>query len=240
MPDTSPYTIYPLGETALTVDWGNRIDEALNIKMLQLFEALKKNPLPGMIEAVPAYFSLTVYYDVYQVKNKSPGEHSAFDFMSREIRKFLDEQSISDILPARTLRIPVCYDEAYGTDLSVMTAAISIDKEKIIRLHTSATYRVFMIGFLPGFPYMGMVNERISMPRKSKPVKVKAGSVGIAGRQTGIYPVDSPGGWQIIGRTPWKLFDHTKENPALLKPGDRVQFYSISRDEFEDHQSRVT
>src|SRR5688572_18558216 len=139
MPNTSPYTIYPLGETALTIDWGNRIDEALNIKVLQLFEALKENPLPGMIEAVPAYSSLTVYYDVYDLRNKSTVEHSAFEFISREIRKFLDSQSTSNISTGRMQRIPVCYDEVYGTDLSAMATALAIDKEKIIRLHTSAT-----------------------------------------------------------------------------------------------------
>jgi inhibitor of KinA len=117
-----------------------------------------------------------------------------------------------------------------------MAAAKNMTIAEIIQYHSSKIYRVYMIGFLPGFPYMGVLNEKISMPRKEKPVKVKAGSVGIAGIQTGIYPFDSPGGWQIIGKTPLKLFDVKKDQPAYLKPGDLVQFDSITRDEFENYK----
>ena len=111
-----------------------------------------------------------------------------------------------------------------------------ISIEEIIQLHSSATYRVYMLGFLPGFTYMGLVDEKISSPRKQQPTPVEAGSVGIAGRQTGIYPLRSPGGWQIIGRTPWNLFEKEQVNPVSFKSGDHVQFYSISKDEFEDIQ----
>jgi inhibitor of KinA len=118
-----------------------------------------------------------------------------------------------------------------------VAAANDISPEEVIALHTSKTYRVFMLGFLPGFAYMGQVDEKIAMPRKPQPVNIAAGSVGIAGRQTGIYPLDSPGGWQIIGKTPLKLFDAEREDPVLLQAGDHVQFFSISKNDFREIQN---
>jgi inhibitor of KinA len=133
------------------------------------------------------------------------------------------------------VRIPVCYDALFAPDLGLLAASKGMTSEEVVQLHQSRPYRVYMLGFLPGFAYLGQVADKLAMPRKQQPVEVAAGSIGIAGNQTGIYPMVSPGGWHIIGRTPVTLFDSDKENPTLLKPGDTVQFFSISLDEFENH-----
>jgi inhibitor of KinA len=154
----------------------------------------------------------------------------------------LEEQLIRDLdsLPQLTaqsslVKIPVCYDNEFAPDLQRMAQSKNISADEIVRIHIADTYRVYMLGFLPGFAYLGRLDKKIAMPRKSHPAPVAAGSIGIAGNQTGIYPLASPGGWQIIGRTPLQLFDADRTEPTLLKAGDTVQFYSISKHEFETY-----
>jgi len=229
------YTIFPLGDSALTIDFGNRIDDCLNEKVLQLFRRLQ-NFSPAIIDVIPAYSSLTLYYDVSALwSNKL----SAFESMKRLIEPLLSEDFEKEVSSTRMINIPVCYSSRFAMDLEELAHRHQLTKEEFIRLHTDRTYRVYMIGFLPGFAYMGKVDTRIATPRRSQPRQlVPAGSIGIAGEQTGIYPLPSPGGWNIIGRTPEKLFDANKQEPVLLQPGDEVRFYSITEDEFEDYQSR--
>lgn len=185
-----------------------------------------------MIEAVPAYSSLTIHYDITVACRMAGMEKTGYEWISQQLEQRLGEPVEAKTNEQRTISIPVCYEEAFAPDLALLSATHRLPAEEIIRLHAATTYRVYMLGFLPGFAYMGEVDERISIPRKSQPVPVAAGSVGIAGRQTGIYPLASPGGWLIIGRTPLRLFDAEKEQPAFLQPGDQVKFYSISSDEF--------
>jgi inhibitor of KinA len=230
------YRIFPLGDSAITLDFGNRIDEKLNDKIIVLYQSLTKRPLAGMIEAVPAYSSITVYYDPLKLHgifdNSSPGE-----MIRKEFEKRCNESLPESPMTAALKKIPVCYDAEFGCDLEEVATAKNISIDELIRIHNAKTYRVYMLGFLPGFPYMGETDERISIPRRTKPrQKVEAGSVGIAGRQTGIYPLNSPGGWQILGRTPLKLFDSQRTELTLLNAGDSVQFYPISKDEFENYQ----
>lgn len=227
------YTIFPLGDSALTIDFGNRISEELNKKVIALFAALQRDPLPGMVEAVPAYSSLTVFYDPVTLLKKIPPEKTVFDWLKELAEKFLEKKISVRPEKERLIRIPVCYEPVFGSDLNRISELKKITAEEIVQLHISVQYRVYMIGFLPGFPYLGEVNERIIVPRKNEPVIVKAGSVGIAGKQTGIYPLDSPGGWQIIGRTPFRLFNKERDDPVLLNAGDWVEFYLITGDEFE-------
>ena len=231
-----PYHIHPLGDQALVIDFGNIISESINKAVVSLFRQFKQHPLKEIEEVIPAYSSLAVFYDVPFILSESENSKSAFEQMSELIRDYLGnvESSVSD--NGRVFDIPVCYDEEWATDLKWMAEEKDITIKKIIELHTSITYRVYMLGFLPGFAYMGEVDEILATPRKSKPMQVKWGSVGIAGRQTGIYPFDSPGGWQIIGRCPKKIFNHDKEDPVFFQPGDSVKFYSITRDEFENYQ----
>src|SRR5258705_1734194 len=232
------YKIFPLGDAAVVIDFGNIIDELINKQVDAVFYQLQKDPIPGMIEAVPAYSSLTIYYDVLLIQKKISGQKTSFEWISEKVKEYLSQKRVEVEVSGAFIRIPVCYEKEYGTDLDFIALLNQITIDEIIHLHTSTIYRVYMLGFLPGFAYMGMVDEKIATPRKQFPAPVEAGSIGIAGRQTGIYPLRSPGGWQIIGRTPLKLFDKEKEDPTLFKSGDTVQFYSITKDEFENIKSR--
>lgn len=227
-----PYKIFPLGDTALVVDFGNVIDEELNKIVHSLFLQLKNNPIDGIIETVPGYSSLTIYYHVLAIKQKLKKQTTAFEWIKEKIVNLLSRDKKEIEVRENLVRVPVCYDKEYGPDLSFIADQNKISIEEIIHLHTSVTYRIYMLGFLPGFAYMGAVDERIACSRKSQPAFVEAGSVGIAGKQTGVYPLRSPGGWQIIGRTPLKLFDKNTEDPTFFKSGDIIQFYSITREEF--------
>lgn len=230
------FTITPLGVGALVISFGNVIDEAINENVLQLFHCLQNTPLP-FTDIVPAYCSLTVFYDVYAWRTK---EVTAFERVKEALLPFLQQPAQEKKESGRTIAIPVCYAKAFAPDIEELAVQKELSVEEVIRLHTEKTYRVYMIGFLPGFPYMGKVDERIATPRKSSPrTAIPAGSVGIAGGQTGIYPFTSPGGWNIIGRTPLRLFDKDRNEPVLLQPGDSITFYPISEDEFENLQSRT-
>lgn len=233
-----PFSIFPLGDSALVVELGTGMDAATSQRTLQLFRQLQRHLLPGVLNLVPAYASLSVFYDPVQIKRHGSREGTAFEQVAAWIED-LPVGTMPDDGGAH-LRIPVCYGGNWGPDLEELAAFAGLPAREVVRLHHQPTYRVYMIGFLPGFPYLGEVEPRIAMPRKETPrLNVVAGSVGIAGGQTGIYPFDSPGGWQIIGRTPLALFDADQEKPALLSPGMTVEFYPITPDEFAHYQSRA-
>ncbi len=230
-PDYS-YRIFPLGDCAVTIDFVNQFDDYLNEYVITRFTELQRNPIEGITEIVPAFSSLTFFYDLAKLKKIASG-CTAFEWVKQKIEDRLEyKTSITTPEIKNIIRIPVCYDNEFAPDMQSLQASKNINKEEVITLHTNRIYKVYMLGFLPGFPYLGEVDQKIEMPRKNKPVNVAAGSVGIAGRQTGIYPLDSPGGWQIIGRTPLKLFDAEKKEPTLLKAGDNIEFYAISMHEF--------
>lgn len=224
--------IFNLGDTSITIELGNEISEALNDKVLLMQAWLQQHLVEGIKELIPAYCTLTVYYDPYIIKKKYQPIIPVYKWMEEKLKEAF-EKSAADSFPAGIVhRIPVCYDEEFGIDIRQLAEQKKTGIEKIIEWHIARPYRVFMIGFMPGFPYLGGVTEQLAMPRKQKPVLVEAGSVGIAGNQTGIYPFKSPGGWNIIGRTPVALFEKDKEPAVTLKPGDWVQFYQITREEF--------
>ncbi len=232
-----PYRIFPLGDTALMLDFGNTIDESINKEVIARFRQFQQEPLPAMIEAVPAYSSLAVYYDVGRLVKKVSQGQTVFEWMKDQLEQRLKEPAPVYTSKDRLIRVPVCYDDEYGPDLQSLALAKGITPAEVISIHTGKTYKVYMLGFLPGFAYMGEVDERICMARKPQPQTVAAGSVGIAGKQTGVYPLASPGGWQVIGRTPLKLFDADNEQTTLLQAGDTVQFYSISKNDFYEIQN---
>ena len=235
---SSSYKIFPLGDSALTIDFGNVIDPTINENIIALFHFFKEHPLPCMIETVPAYSSLTVYYDFIEARKKTAKHSTTFHHMKQELDEILKKDIIKTETQGRAVRIPVCYDAEFALDIEKIAIAKNISIDEVVNIHQSESYKVYMLGFLPGFTYMGKVNDRIAMPRKAVPNKtVRAGSVGIAGTQTGIYPVDSPGGWNIIGRTPLKIFDAHDEQPCLFAPGDQVKFEPITLDEFLQHES---
>ena len=235
MKPSLPYGIFPLGDTALNIDFGNVIDKDINNYVLDLFHHLKSKNIPGVLDLVPAYSSLGIHYNVPVIRQLVVGK-TAFEFLKQAIEEELVPDYLEQKRQQRKIGIPVCYSGSYAPDIEAIAIEKDISVEKLIQFHKDQLYSIYMIGFLPGFPYMGEVNDAIAVPRKTEPrPKVPAGSVGIAGKQTGIYPIDSPGGWQIIGRTPLKIFDKEKSDPVLLQPGDEIQFYSITEDEFKNY-----
>ena len=228
MPVTPSYHMYPCGDHAVTIELGDRVDAAINQKVMALFTFLKTQQLKGIKDIIPAYHTVTIVYDTALLK-KEVQTSTVYEMICEQLEKAVDQFTITSTTESRLVRIPVCYDLSLAPDMESLATIHNISIDKLIQLHTGKIYRVYMIGFLPGFTYMGMVDEKIATPRKSKPrTLVPAGSVGIAGEQTGIYPFDSPGGWQLIGQTPIPMFSVDKEEPCYLHPGDEVEFYSIS------------
>lgn len=221
----SNYKIFPLGDSALTVEFGNVISPELNQKAISLANRIESNPFPGLIETVPAYATTTVFYDLIEVRSSFPEFATAFEAVSQIVLDMAAKLGESTDANSRLIEIPVIFDRANEFDLGYVAGEHNLSIDEVIEIFTSATYRVYMLGFLPGFSYMGEVDERIATPRKTNPrMAVPKGSVGIAGRQTGIYSLDSPGGWQIIGRTEIEMFTPEAESPTFLMAGDTVRF----------------
>lgn len=221
----------PAGDRALCVELGDSISEATNRRVHGLSRELGRLGLCGVLEVVPTYRSLMVYYDPLSI--------SYADLTSRlgEIEGSLGE---GEAVASRLVEIPTLYGGEYGPDLGAVAEHNGISEEEVIGIHSGADYLIYMMGFLPGFPYLGGMSERIATPRLVTPrASIPAGSVAIAERQTGIYPVESPGGWRIIGRTPISLFDPGREPPVELEPGDYLRFVSVDESEYADVQSRM-
>jgi inhibitor of KinA len=226
------YIIFPLGDSAATIELSKVMSESQNKKILAMQKWIQQNAFIGLKDIIVAYCSLTVVYDPFVVRNNNPEAESAYQWIANKLMHTFEEASI-DNTDHRLVHIPVCYDEEFGTDLQHISAAKNLSVDCIVNLHESKVYRVYMLGFLPGFAYLGEIQPELMMPRKESPVPVKAGSVGIVSNQTGIYPLYSPGGWQIIGRTPVKLFNASAPDPVKLRAGDEVQFHRITRHEFD-------
>ncbi|CAN5422668.1 5-oxoprolinase subunit PxpB [soil metagenome] len=226
-----PYNIYSNGDHAISVSFGNEISIATHKKVIALFHQLKSAEINGVKDIIPAYTTFTIVYDIQIIKKQT--QLSVYAYMHEKLECLLKATEVQPALYP-CVEIPVCYDAVFGIDLPAMSAQKKMPVEEIIQIHASTQYLVYMLGFLPGFAYMGTVDDRIATARLSTPrTHVAAGSVGIAGNQTGIYPLDSPGGWNIIGRTPLLLFNTTKEQPCLLQPGNRIKFVPINKEEFE-------
>ncbi|MEB3101078.1 5-oxoprolinase subunit PxpB [Ferviditalea candida] len=230
------YEIYPLGERAATVRFGAVIDPDIHNRVRAMMSVLREKPFPGLVEAAPAFTSVTVYYDPLRVASDAA---TPYDAVCLHLKETLLQAELHPPKAPRTVEIPVCYDGGFGPDLAQVAEWNGLTKEEVIRIHSEPVYTIYMIGFAPGFPYLGGMSERIAAPRKSSPrMMVPAGSVGIAGKQTGIYPLNSPGGWQIIGRTPLELFRPGHIPPSLLQAGDLVRFCPIRKEEYEHLKER--
>ena len=232
------FSTYSLSEKAIVIQLGSTIDYAVHHQVISLNGLLNREPFEGFIETVPAYNTITIYYDPLLVYNSTAMKGNA---PSEKVNYYLQHSLASlpqgPVIQTNSLSIPVCYDAEMAPDLNWVAKWLHTSIENIVQLHTSSIYTVYMLGFSPGFPYMGKLDSRLSVPRKETPrAKVEPGSVGIAGEQTGIYPFAGPGGWQLIGRTPVTLFDPAKDDPVLLHPGDQVRFTSISKEEFYQMQ----
>jgi KipI family sensor histidine kinase inhibitor len=212
------------GDSALVVEFGDEISEEVNRKVHALSYALEKNPLPGLGEAVPAYRSLLVHYDPLCL---------SWDEVKASVTDILQKCEEITLPEPRVIEVPVVYGGEFGPDIEFVAEHNGLSVEEVVRIHSAATYLVYMLGFSPGFAYLGGMPEAIATPRLETPrTLVPAGSVGVAGEQTGIYPIATPGGWRLIGRTPLKLFDPQRDPPTLLRPGDTVRFVPVSEGEY--------
>jgi inhibitor of KinA len=221
--------IYNIHDQAITIEFAQNISEATNRRVIALQHAIESNPFKGFIECVPAYGSLTVYFS----EQVSAGTvRVLLSDLSTQVADTVHTSSLF----GKKICIPVCYDPSLGVDLPWLSSHLNLSVDEIISLHASVSYRVYMIGFIPGFPYMGTLPERLEVPRKQTPsLKIPMGSVAIAGKQTGIYPAEVPGGWQVIGRTPLKMFDPSKSPCSFLNAGDLVQFNPITLEAFNQY-----
>jgi KipI family sensor histidine kinase inhibitor len=220
-----PIRIVAAGDAALVVELPQRIDPAINARLVALAETIRERCGSAVTDAVVGYCTLTVYFDPVRVDPT---------WLEGEMRTLASEAEGASQEDGRRVDVPVCYGGDLGPDLEDVAARIGGSEEEVIALHAGREYRVYVVGFVPGFAYMATVDDRLALPRRSTPrTKVPAGSVAIAAGQTGIYPMETPGGWHILGRTPLKPFDPRREEPVLFKPGDRVRFVPIPRDEYE-------
>jgi inhibitor of KinA len=234
--------ITALGDSALIVrlrdEFDNAPEKTLD-EVLRTFQQLRKAAIPGVIELAPAYTGVAVFFDPVTISKSSGTPDKIFDWLATRIDAVLARHrdgrrariSKGDV---RIVEIPVCYDSEFAPDLDDVAQHTHFPATEIVYLHSTGEYRVASIGFVPGFPFLAGLPKNLATPRRDVPRKeIPPGSVGIGGAQTGIYPLRSPGGWNLIGRTPLKLFDPTKTPPTLLRPGDRVRFRLITREEFE-------
>src|SRR5262245_4179753 len=225
MTSDSLWRLIPVGDSVVVVELEERIDLSINQRAVSLARRVRAAHVPGIRDVVPTFRSVAVYFDPLQTDYEAlirrlEGAVAALD------APFEDSGAKADAEP---IAVPVCYGGEFGPDLAEVAAFGGVTESEAARLHANAVYRVFMIGFLPGFAYMGTVDSRIAAPRRPNPrTRVPAGSVAIAGPQTGIYPSESPGGWQLIGRTTLRLFDPSQREPSTFAAGDLVQFYPVS------------
>jgi inhibitor of KinA len=225
--------ITPLGDSALLVELGDSINESTHRRVQAAWRALAAEPLPGVSEAVPAYTSVTLFYDPWQVVQAGAPETEVVDWLSTKVRERLKNPPKTAKAKTRTVEIPVCYGGEFGPDLERVAALAKLSADEVIKRHSKATYLVHLIGFAPGFPYLGGLPKELTTPRHAKPrMMIPPGTVGIGGEQTGIYPQSTPGGWNLIGCTPRRLFLPEANPPTLLQAGDEVRFKAISAAEF--------
>jgi inhibitor of KinA len=225
------FRLVQAGDSAITVEFEERIDPAVNARAIALARSVSAARLIGVRDVVPTYRSVTIYFDPLRT------DYAALVTRVEREAAVPAPQSVDQAAP---IQIPVCYGGEFGPDLAGVAAYAGLSEREVVHLHTGRTYRVFMLGFVPGFAYLGTVDDRIAAPRHSTPrTRVATGSVGIAGGQTGVYPAETPGGWQIIGRTRLVPFDASRREPFRIKPGDRVRFESIDRAAYDREQAAV-
>ncbi len=217
-------TFYPIGDTGLQLSFGDVLSEELNQQIRKYAAFLRKNPINGIVEWVPAYTALTIYYQPEVIT------YARLKDVLTEASSQLEQFSLP---PASVYEVPTVYGGEFGPDLEFVARHNGLHEKDVISLHSSSTYLIYMMGFAPGFPYLGGMPEKIAAPRLETPRRqVPAGSVGIAGSQTGVYPLETPGGWRIIGRTPLEFYNPEREKPILLEAGNYIRFKPISEQEY--------
>lgn len=220
-------TLAPLGDSALVLTLGDEPDEATLGRVRAVAQALRHAAIPGVVDVVPAFGTVTIFYGIAQI-----GLYPGFEARVVDVAEKAEDTTLR-ASAVNVVEIPVCYGGEYGPDLELVATSAGVKLEQVIELHSGAEYRVHAIGFVPGFAYLGGLPRKLHTPRRATPRgTVAAGAVGIGGAQTGVYPTSTPAGWNLIGRTPLVMFDPLRNDPALLHAGDRVKFRAISPEEF--------
>lgn len=213
------------GDSALTVEFTKQMSQDVSRKIRHVAKCIESMRIRGIIESVPAFCSITVYFDPFVISRKK---------IEKKLTHIINSYKEGSESTKRVFLVPVCYEDEYAPDMADVCDITGLTKQQVISIHTSCDYLIYMLGFLPGFPYMGGMDERIEAPRLESPrTEIPAGAVGIGGKQTGIYPLASPGGWRLIGRTPVKIYDPEREPPILYRAGDYIRFYPITAKQFE-------
>ncbi len=221
MPDIR---ILTAGDSALLIEFGKEINLETNRKITALVQLMREQHIEGIVDVIPAFCSLLINYDPRVL---------SYEELKERMEHLLKMETKTEATRKRIFEIPVCYGGEYGPDIENIAEHAGLSVEEVIKIHSSKDYLIYMLGFLPGFTYLGGLDERIYTPRLASPrLKIRAGSVGIGGSQTGIYPLDSPGGWQLMGLTPVRTYDPERQTPILVEAGDYIRFIPIDEEEF--------
>lgn len=224
------FTFSPLSEQALVIETGTIINKESEQAVRKLSSLLEKQAPDWLIEVIPAFTTVTVFYDPCRLKQAEA---------EQELRLLIAQLDEVEAPTPRQIEIPVCYGGDFGPDLSFVAEHNGLTEEEVIEFHTSGIYSVHMIGFAPGFPFIGGMSEKIAAPRRKSPrLRIPERTVGIAGMQTGVYPIETPGGWQLIGRTPLRLFVPEQDIPSLLRAGDEIRFTQIDEAEYREQEAK--
>ena len=223
--------IMTAGDSSILIQFGNAIDPDINAKIAATVQLMKEQHIEGVVDIIPAFCSLLINYDPRVI---------SYDEMKTRMEKILSVEIAAGARKKKVYEIPVCYGGEFGPDLSTIAEHAGLSEQEVINIHSSTDYLIYMLGFLPGFTYLGGLDERIHTPRLANPrIRIPAGSVGIGGSQTGIYPMDSPGGWQLMGMTPVKTYDPDREVPILVEAGDYIRFIPVDRAEYDRIREEV-
>ena len=223
--------ILTAGDSSILIQFGNAIDPDINARIAATVQLMKEQHIEGVVDIIPAFCSLLINYDPRVI---------SYEEMRTRMEKILSVEIAAGARKKKVFEIPVCYGGEFGPDLATIAEHAGLSEQEVIDIHTSTDYLIYMLGFLPGFTYLGGLDERIHTPRLANPrIRIPAGSVGIGGSQTGIYPMDSPGGWQLMGLTPVKTYDPDREVPILVEAGDYIRFVPVDRAEYDRIKAEV-